>query len=809
MIQIENQNPGSQYGNSTTLPDVGLVFDLRRFLWLRGPKILAIALCVSIPAAIISCLLVPVYYTATAEFRFLSQEPFVLDAGEEATPYDQFVGTQIGLMTGSTVLNRVIDSQKIREIPELSNTVDPLSYLAKRVSTRSERRSELVTVMCSMRDRQAAQTVLEVIVDEYLDYTMGEESSSGESRLEMLTNERAVRTIELEAQLRNIRELQASLEIPIVGETPLETGEARLYKEEFARAQEDFDRSQNALQSAEAKLESIVKLLANASAGTAIYEYGVEDRVNADTRVSVLLGQVTALQANLAETEQTQQDNLPQRQNTKKELASLKAHLERVSLEVRKQVLQSMRTTHEQELETLRMNVTEAENRSKKYEALVESYNKGLTLTTDQFVRLEDLKAKADESRRILEDVRSKIGAIAVESNAPARIRLAAPVNVPGGGPDQTPRIMAIFLCIAVGCSLGLAFGIWREMADQRVRSLSVLSRLTSLPVFAAVPAATEDLLPDDVNLALVTAEAPLSAIADAYRSILARLLNHDSELSQQKALAAMSASQGNVDNTYDLTNIQVGANDSAYYVFEGFPTMASGKKFSSGRSKYAGRTLAVVSPTKGDGKSTLTCNLGISLARTGRRVLLVDLSYRRPELEALFGLPERAGLAEILNEKITAVEGIRSTQVSGLYVLGPGLESGDLVGRMGSRDMSIFLEQAKSQFDQVILDTTPWLIMSDAKLITPLVESTLVVVGSESSTLGMARRCLREIAEVKTNVVGVLLNQAHSEAGGYMRKNQSIYYGYANGSHRAGASDVDSESIHPDRSREPTNTDA
>jgi len=804
----DKRDPAALSANGS-MPDAGLVFDLRRFVWLRGPKMLAIALVVGIPSAVVCCFFVPVYYTATAEFRFYSQEPFVLDAGEEDTPYDQFVGTQIGLMTGSTVLSRVLDSQTVREIPEVANATDSYSYLDKRVSTISERRSELVTVACSMREREAAQTVLEVIVDEYLDYTMGEESSSGEARLEMLTNERTLRTVELEAQLRNIRELQASLQIPIVGETPLETGEARLYKEEHARAQEDVDRSQNALESAETKLASIESLLANASPGKAVYEFGVEDRVNADTRVSVLLGQVVALQARLAETAQTQQDSLPQRQNTKKELGSLEAHLKTITLKVRKEVLQSMRTIQIQELGTLGMNLAEADKRSKKYEALVDAYNEGLTITTDQFVRLEDLKAKADESRRILEDIRSKIGAIAVESKAPARIRLAAPVKVPGGGPDQTPRILAVFLCFAIGGSLALAFGVWREIADQRVRSLSVLSRLTTFPVFAAVPAASEDVLPDNINLALVTEEAPLSAIADAYRSILARLLNHNAELSLNKALATMNPRHRKADNTFELTNIRPNAADSGHYVFEGFSNMSSGEVPPPVLDPNTGRTLAIVSPTRGDGKSTLTCNLGISLARTGRRVLIVDLSYRRPTIEALFGLPGREGLAEVLTEKISAVQAIQTTHVSGLFVLGPGLESNDLVGRLGSRDISLFLEQAKKKFDHVILDTTPWLIMSDAKLITPLVESTMIVVGSETSTLGMTRRCLREIAETNTNVVGVLLNEAHNEAGGYMRKNQSIYYGYANGSTNGSRSATATAPIQPDSIREPTKTDA
>jgi capsular exopolysaccharide synthesis family protein len=808
VIPIEYRNNGASHAAESTPPDAGLVFDLRRFIWLRGPKMLAIALGVGLPAAVLCFLFIPVYYTASAEFRFLSQEPFVLDANEEDTPYDQFVGTQIGLMTGSTVLARVMDSQSVRDIPEIANAADPMVYLANRVNSRSDHRSELVTVTCSMREREAAKTALEAIVQEYLDYTMGEESSSGAARMEMLTNERALRTVELESQLRNIRELQASLEIPIVGETPLETGEARLYKEEFARAEEDVDTSRNALQAAETKLAAIKALASNASAGTPIYEYGVEDRVYADTRVSVLQAQVAELQATLAETEQTQQDTLPQRQKTKKEFASLKTHLATVMHQVRQEVLLSMRTMQEQELETLRLNLAEAEKRLTKYAALVESYNKGLSVTTDQFVQLEDLKAKAAESRRILEDIRSKIAAIAVESNAPARIRLASPVNVPGGGPDQTPRIMAVLLCLIVGAGLGLGFGIWRELADQRVRSISMLSRLTSLPVFTAVPAASEDLLPDDINLALVTDEAPLSSIADAYRSILAQVLNHETALARQRARAAIGSARAHAGQTFDLTNIQPNASDSGYYVFEGFHTMPPHETLPARRNPNAGRTLAVVSPTKGDGKSTLTCNLGISLARTGRRVLLVDLSYRRPTLEGLFNLPEQEGLVEVLKEEANAVDAIQPTHISGLYVLGPGLESGDLVGRLGSRDMSLFLEHAKDRFDHVILDTTPWLIMSDAKIITPLADSTLVVVGSETSTLGMAKRCLREIAEIDTDVVGVLLNQARSEAGGYMRKNQDIYYGYANGSHRNGHAPGKASAVRPDTHREPAETD-
>jgi capsular exopolysaccharide synthesis family protein len=181
----------------------------------------------------------------------------------------------------------------------------------------------------------------------------------------------------------------------------------------------------------------------------------------------------------------------------------------------------------------------------------------------------------------------------------------------------------------------------------------------------------------------------------------------------------------------------------------------------------------------RGDGKSSLTSNLGIALAQAGRRVLLVDMSYRRPCLENLFGLDAREGLAEILGRSTTSDSQVNSTRLAGLFVLGPGLDSENLVGKLASRDMVTFLESATQQFDHVILDTPPWLIMADARLLAPLVEGVLVVVGSGVSTLGMVTRCLKEVKESGANVLGLILNGTRSTPGGYMKKNRELYHGY------------------------------
>ncbi len=705
-------------------PQFGSMMDIKRFLWTRVPVMVIVAVCVAIPAVTAAWFLVPVGYTASVELRFLATAPFVLSREDMQTPYDKFLSTQISLITGNAILSRVLDAPAIRELPAVAGAGDPLEYLKKRVAARVQRGSEIVAITCTMPDKDAAQRILQEVVSVYMNYAMGEEAIVGSDRLATLIKERDARQIELDAQLKRIGDLQASLGVPIVGQTPLETGEGQLYNERLAKAEEDLAKAENQQREAQSQLIQIEGLIRSAAKNAPIYDFGVEDRVSSDGRVSTLRQEMVMTQTRVALMIEAQQENSPQIKVEQRRLASLKDSLADLELVVRKEALESLRTQKTLQLTVITKEVEEAQARATKFKELTEGYKERLKNTTDQFAQLEDLKSKAAETRRTLEAVRNSIATINVESNAPARIRLAAPVTVPGSGPNYQPRFMAMFLALAMSAGLGFGVGLLLELADQQVRSSQDLARLTKLPVIATIPHASEDGLTEKAHTQLPTEKAPFSILADEYRRVLARLL------------------------------------------YPG-PEIASAKSF------------VVVSPSRGDGKSTLTANLGVALARAGRRVLIVDVSYRRPTLEKRFDMQENAGLAEILNRTKSPEQVIRFARVPGLFVLGPGKDTVTLSGRLASRRMAKFLNFAAERFDHVIIDTPPWLLMADAKLITPLVDGVFVVVGSGVSSTGMVKRCLRELQEVRANIVGVVLNGARRSPGGYMAKNRRLYYGY------------------------------
>ena len=682
--------------------------------------IIIIGVVLSIPAIAAAWFLIPVYYTASAELRILSNMPYILNAERDNSNHVQYVGTQLAILAGPTVLSRVLDSREIRDIPSLKAATDPLIFLKENVNVSNRRGNEMVTVSFSMLEKDGSLLVLDEILKVYMDYTFGIQAQMGMDRLSSLTEERDARQLELEAQLTKIRAMHGALGIPIVGETPLDTGDSELYKSKLSDAEEVLVRAKNDKADTDRSIEMLKELLSQANKDVPIYEYGVEERVKQDTRVSTIRAQVTELETQLISSLDIEKKVLPRRQANEKRLESLKSLLASTLVTVRKEVLESMLMAKHQAIESLDIRIRESQDQVDNYTQKANEVDMTLANTTDQFVELENLRSKAEETRRILEQVRTSIGAIAMERKASPRMTIASAPTVPMGGPDYLPRYAAMLFALFGSFGLATVWGLWKEFRDPAIRSSADLARLSSVPVIATIPHSDEDQLAESSDMALITEQEPLSVLADSYRHVLARLLMKD---------------EGSI------------------------------------------KCLGLISSCRGDGKSTLASNLGIALARTGRRVLIIDISYQRPTQEKAFNLPCEEGLSEILNGK--PIGQVRQTQIEGLYVLGPGIDAGDLVGELASKSMIDFLERAKSEFDNVIIDTTPWLTMADSRLVAPLVDSVLVVVGAEVTTRGMARRCLRELAEINANVIGVVLNRARSTSGGYIKANHELYYGY------------------------------
>jgi capsular exopolysaccharide synthesis family protein len=175
-------------------------------------------------------------------------------------------------------------------------------------------------------------------------------------------------------------------------------------------------------------------------------------------------------------------------------------------------------------------------------------------------------------------------------------------------------------------------------------------------------------------------------------------------------------------------------------------------------------RTLAVTSALPGEGKTSLSGHLAISLARAGYRTLLVDGDVRGPSAHKVFNLPPGPGLCEVLRGEVAAAAVSRDTKVPNLSVMPAGRWS--LTARqalVGDR-WGVVRRQLERQFDYVVLDTAPLLLATDSLLLARGADGVVLSVLMGVSRLGSVAHTQERLASLGARVLGVVVSGARPE---------------------------------------------
>ncbi len=177
-------------------------------------------------------------------------------------------------------------------------------------------------------------------------------------------------------------------------------------------------------------------------------------------------------------------------------------------------------------------------------------------------------------------------------------------------------------------------------------------------------------------------------------------------------------------------------------------------------------KLLMITSCMAGEGKSTLAANLAIFLARTGKRVLLIDADFRRPALDQYFQLDNYDGLSKVLLELSSQmpvkVEG-RPTEILSLRVLTTGKLPPNPAELLQSPALRKLIEHLKSvpYFDYVIFDTPPLLPVADTQILASYIPTTILVVDASRTSRKMMVRVRRLLGKTRTTLLGVVINKS------------------------------------------------
>lgn len=202
-------------------------------------------------------------------------------------------------------------------------------------------------------------------------------------------------------------------------------------------------------------------------------------------------------------------------------------------------------------------------------------------------------------------------------------------------------------------------------------------------------------------------------------------------------------------------------------------------------------RIIASSSAVPSEGKSTFSINLAVSFAREGKRVLIVDCDLRRPAQHRHFPqTSNHQGITDVLTGKIEVSEAIQETTVPGLSMLTSGPIPTDPARLIESLRLRQLLLDLQKQYDLVIVDTPPTLVVNDAMVISRFVDGIVLVVeaGKTSRKLVSDMRDRFESAGIEP--LGLVLNKLdllNSGYGYYYRAYQSYHADNAKASKASG----------------------
>ncbi len=328
--------------------------------------------------------------------------------------------------------------------------------------------------------------------------------------------------------------------------------------------------------------------------------------------------------------------------------------------------------------------------------------------------RLIDLAAMGEERRtrqELFESLLRRLGEEEVASNLGSqKVTLIDPATA-SATPVNIRRSLFLAFALLAGAIAGALTALLMEALDRRVRGAENAAALTGLPILGAVP-----------HVAGLTPlgrggdpEKP-HAVAEALRAVRAALL---------------------------LTQRRDGA-----------------------------RCLVMTSTAGGEGKSTLSTRLAVSLASTGARVLLIDADMRKPTLHHQLGEGDERGLSFLL----AGYDGIapQSTTYANLDFIGVGVRPPNPAELLHSPALGQLIQRSRATYQFIVIDTPPLGAVSDALIAAEHADGVLMVVRDRVTTKAGLSLSMRRLAPIAEKVIGLVLNDERrgENAAGY-------YYNY------------------------------
>jgi len=323
------------------------------------------------------------------------------------------------------------------------------------------------------------------------------------------------------------------------------------------------------------------------------------------------------------------------------------------------------------------------------------------------------------------------------ESGKVEEVTIVKPALVPAAPFNVPSKMMIIFTGLVMGLVIGIVFAFGYEVFDTSMGTIEDVEGLLQVPVVGVIP-------------------------------FMGKL--ESQEKSEGKNEAEKGRSRDLITH-YDPKSLPA----------EAFRTLRSNLEFMS--LDKQGKSFLITSSFVQEGKTFNAVNLALSIAQTGRRVLLIEADLRKPVIHKSFGLEKTPGLTDcvlgnypwddIVNTITDVMLGdfeleeiLKTPGLDNLHIIIGGTQPPNPAEILRSKRFGEFLQKAYQEYDIIIIDSPPILPVVDATEIAPHVDGVILVYTVGKIGRGVLKRAKMSLDNINANVWGVILNNVKPEAG-------------------------------------------
>ncbi len=336
------------------------------------------------------------------------------------------------------------------------------------------------------------------------------------------------------------------------------------------------------------------------------------------------------------------------------------------------------------------------------------------------------LQGELDGSRTIYANVLKRLNETSVSTDSPlSNIQIVEPAERPlGPSSPQTER--NLLLAAVLGLLLGVGVAFIMEYSHSTLRNPDEVWRAIALPTLGTVP---------------------------HWRSLRRREYGYD-RLPKNSPLRHLAPANG--EESYALSHTLVASRHPFSLISESYRTIRSGLLLTP--SEQPLQVILLTSARPSEGKTSVTLNLAITLAQSGRKVVVVDADLRAGNCHALLSLDNHDGLVDVLRDRFPLEKAIQRSAVEGLFLLARGALPSNPTDLLASERMRAVLHTLREHFDLVLLDSPPAIAVSDAAVLAVQCDGVILVLRAYKTPPAAVQRAIERLETVGSRILGTVL---------------------------------------------------